>query len=401
MRSGGRGMTAGRERFSFQRAMVVTQISISLVLLVGALLFVRSFHNLMTFNPGMREEGITLAFIGFEKSNIPPNHLEEFERTLLEEVRAIPGVINAATTTHVPLIGGSWGHKITIGKMDGDASFTWASPEYFETMGIPLVAGHGFTATDTAQSQRIAIVNQTFVRHFLNGADPIGQTLRTHPEPNYPSTVYQIVGVMADSKYENVRDATPPFVIAPSAQFPGPGPGIAMMIRSGLPPEVIMDSVKRRLGEKHPEIVAFLGSFQTWIREGFLRERLMAMLSGFFGVLAALLGMLGLYGVISYLVTQRRNEIGIRIALGAPRGELIRMVMREAALLLAIGIAIGAALSLAAARTAQSLLFGLKSWDPPTLAAAVCLLLGVGALASFIPAQRASRLDPMSALRSD
>jgi putative ABC transport system permease protein len=132
-----------------------------------------------------------------------------------------------------------------------------------------------------------------------------------------------------------------------------------------------------------------------------LRERLMAMLSGFFGVLAALLGMLGLYGVISYLVTQRRNEIGIRIALGANRGEVVRMVMREAALLLAIGIAIGAALSLGAARAAQSLLFGVKSSDPLTLAAAVLLLLGIGALASFIPAHRASQLDPMSALRSD
>jgi predicted permease len=298
MKSGGRGMTAGRERFSFQRAMVVTQISISLVLLVGALLFVRSFHNLITFNPGMREEGISLAFIGFDKSNIPHDRIEEFKRQLVEEVRSIPGVLNAANTTHVPLIGGSWGHQITVGKMEGGANFTWASPEYFDTMGIPLLSGRGFNQDDTAMSQRVAVVNQTFVRRFLNGADPIGQTLRTHPEPGYPSTVYQIVGVMADSKYENLREEIPAFVIAPSSQFPAQGPGTAMMIRSNLPSAVIIDSVKHRLGEKHPEIVAFVGSFQTWIREGLLRERLMAMLSGFFGFLAALLGMLGLYGVI-------------------------------------------------------------------------------------------------------
>jgi predicted permease len=285
--------------------------------------------------------------------------------------------------------------------MDGGANFTWASPEYFDTMGIPLVTGRGFNQDDTAMSQRVAVVNQTFVRRFLNGADPIGQTLRTHPEPGYPSTVYQIVGVMADSKYQNLREEIPPFVIAPSSQFPDQGPGTAMMIRSNLPSAVILDSVKRRLGEKHPEMTPFVGSFQTWIREGLLRERLMAMLSGFFGFLAALLGMLGLYGVISYLVMQRRNEIGIRVALGASSGEVVRMVMREAGILLAIGVAVGAVLSLVAGRTAESLLFGLKSSDPPTLAAAIGLLAAIGALASFVPARRASRLDPMTALRSD
>jgi ABC-type antimicrobial peptide transport system permease subunit len=245
------------------------------------------------------------------------------------------------------------------------------------------------------------VVNQTFVRRFLNGADPIGQTLRTHPEPDYPSTVYQIVGVMADSKYQNLREETPAFVIAPSTQYPAIRPGTAMMIRSRLPPEVAVDSVKRSMGEKHPEIVVFAGSFQTWIREGLLRERLMAILSGFFGLLAALLGMLGLYGVISYLVMQRRNEIGIRIALGAGRGEVVRMVMREAALLLIVGVIIGAILSFFAGRTAESLLFGLKSSDPMTLAAAIGLLAAIGALASFIPARRASQVDPMTALRSD
>ena len=401
MKSGGRGMTAGRERFSFQRAMVVTQISVSLVLLVGALLFVRSFHNLMIFNPGMREEGVTIAFIGFEKSNIPHERMEDFKQRLLEDVRSLPGVLNAALTTHVPLIGGSWGHQITVGKMDGGANFTWASPSYFETMGIPLLNGRRFTETDTAASPRVAVVNQTFVSRFLKGADPIGQTLRTHPEPGYPSTVYQIVGVMADAKYESLRDQTPPFVIAPAAQFPADGPWTAIVIYSNLPPAAIANSVKQRMGEKHPEIVAQCEPFQTKIRDRLVREKLMAMLSGFFGLLAALLGMLGLYGVISYLVMQRRNEIGIRIALGASRGQVVSMVMREAAILLAIGVIVGAVLSLAAGRTAESLLFGLKSSDPVTLASAAGLLIAIAALASFIPARRAAQLDPMTALRSD
>jgi ABC-type antimicrobial peptide transport system permease subunit len=155
------------------------------------------------------------------------------------------------------------------------------------------------------------------------------------------------------------------------------------------------------LGEKHPDVIVYATSFQKKIQNGLLRERLMAMLSGFFGILAALLGMLGLYGVISYLVMQRRNEIGIRIALGASRGQVVRMVMREAGLMLAIGVTIGAVLSLAAGRAAESLLFGLKSSDPLTLVAAIGLLVAIGALASFVPARRASQLDPMIALRSD
>jgi predicted permease len=401
MKGGGRGLTAGRERFSYQRAMVVTQISISLVLLAGALLFVRSFHNLMTFNPGMREEGITLAFMGFDKSNVPHDRLEAFKRQLLEEVQSIPGVLNVATTTKVPLLGGDWGHQITIGKAEGFAMFTWASPGYLDTMGIPLLGGREFSPADTSTSQGAAVVNQTFVRRFLNGADPIGQTLRTHPEPSYPATAYQIVGVMADSKYDSLRGATPPFVIAPSTQFPDNRPGTAMMIHSNLPPAVIADSVKRRIGEKHPEIVTQCQVFQAQIRNGLVREPLMAMLSGFFGLLAALLGMLGLYGVISYLVMQRRNEIGIRVALGANRGQVVSMVMREAGLLLTLGVTIGTVLSLASGRAAESLLFGAKSNDPLTLAAAAGLLAAIGTVASFLPARRASKLDPTTALRCD
>jgi len=401
MKSGGRGLTAGRERFSIQRAMVVAQISISLVLLVGALLFVRSFHNLMTFNPGMREQGISVAFLGFQKSNIPRDRIEEFDRQLLEDVRATPGVLNAATTTNVPLTGSSWGHTISIGQVEGGSKFTWVSPRYFETMGIPLVGGRGFTQRDTGSSQRVAVVNQTFIRRFLNGANPIGQTLRTHPEPDYPSTIYQIVGVIPDTKYSSLRGEIPPMVFAPAAQFPNPRPWVAMMIQSNLPPAAAINSVKRRLAEKHPEIIAQFGTYQSQIRNGLLREKLMAMLSGFFGLLAALLAMAGLYGVISYVTTVRRNEIGIRLALGANRAQVVGMVMREAGVLLIVGVAIGTLLALAAGRGASSLLFELKSYDPLTLAAAILLLAFIGALASFLPARRASKLDPMAALHCD
>jgi len=368
---------------------------------VSALLLVRSFYNLMTFDPGMREQGITIAYLGFEKSNVRRERIQEFERQLLDDVRLTPGVLDASITTQVPLTGGSWTLGMTVGRVEGASKFTWVSTKYFDTMGIRLLGGRDFNDNDTGASQRVAVVNQTFVRVLLHGANPIGQTLRTHPEPGYPSTIYEIVGVIPDTKYESLRTDTPPMALAPLSQFPDPQPFTAMLIRSNLPPAVAINSLKRRIAEGHPEIVAQFRVFQKQIRDGFVRERLMALLSAFFALLAALLGIIGLYGVMSYTVSRRGNEIGIRIALGANRSQVLGMVMREAGMLLLIGIVIGTALALAAARAAESLLFGLKPHDPFTLFAAAGLMTVIGAVASFVPAIRASRLDPMAALRCD
>jgi len=401
MKAGGRGMTAGRERFSLQRLMVVTQIAVSLVLLVAALLFVRSFRNLTTFDPGMREGGITTAFLGYWQSNLPPQRWAEFQRELLDEVRATPGVLDAASTTNAPLTGGSWEHGVRIGPVEGNSKFTWVSPGYFNTMGIPVVRGRGFNQNDTAASTRVAVVNQTFVRKLLRGADPIGQTLRTGQEPNYPSSVYEIVGVIPDTQYNDLRGETPPMTFAPASQFPAQGPWTVLMIHSNTPSAAISATIKRKLAATHPGVIMEFGDFQKEIRDQLTPERLMAILSGSFGILAAVLAMVGLYGVISFLVARRRNEIGIRLALGAERGQVVAMVMREAGRLLAIGVGTGVALSLVAGRGAQSLLFGLKPYDPVTLFAAAVLLALIAAAASFLPARRASRLDPMAALRDE
>jgi FtsX-like permease family len=249
---------------------------------------------------------------------------------------------------------------------------------------------------DCLTSPRVAVVNQTFVRRFLGSANPIGQTLRTSPEPQYPATVYQIVGVIPDTKYNDIRAGTPPMAFAPSSQFPAEGPWVAMMIYAHASPEA---AIKRKLAANHPEIGSIFSDFQSDVADGLKRERLLAILSGFFGALAAVLAMIGLYGVMSYMIARRRNEIGIRVALGANRGRVISMVMREAATLLLVGTAAGMLLSLAAGRGAQSLLFGLKPYDPLTLAASLLLLLFVAAGASLLPAWRAAKVDPMVALR--
>jgi predicted permease len=400
MRTGGRGLTTGRDRFSMQRLMVVTQIAVSLVLLCGALLFVRSFQNLMTFDPGMRQKGISIAFVGMPGS-MPKERLEGFHRELLEEVAAVPGVRSAGSTTNVPLFGSSWGHGIDIRGVRGGAMFTWVSPGYFETMGIPLISGRGFDQRDTASSKRVAIVNEAFVRRFCDQANPLGQVLRTGVEPGYPSTLYEIVGVIPDTRYSGLRDNMPPSVFAPGLQFPQLGPWAALMIHADTPHATTVQAVNARLSQKFPELVIESQDFRARIQDGLVRERLMAVLSGIFGVVAVILAAVGLYGMVSYLVVRRRNEIGIRAALGARKEQLVLMVMRQSTHMLLPGLSIGVALYLAAARAASTLLFGIKPYDLTTLVAATVLLAGIAAAASFLPARRAASVDPMIALRHD
>jgi len=279
--------------------------------------------------------------------------------------------------------------------------FTWVSPGYFGTMGIPLLRGRDFNQNDTRTSPPVAVVNQTFVRDFLGGADPIGKTVRTRAEPNYPSTLYEIVGVIPDTKYNDLRGERPAMAFVPALQFPEPGPWAVMMIHSKADPASTMAGIRRTIAKSHPEILFEYQVFQRLLRDGMVRERLMAMLSGFFGLLAVLLAAVGLYGVISYVVARRRNEIGIRMALGAQRGQVVGMVMREAAWLLVIGLVIGTVSWLIVGHTAGSLLFELKAHDPLTVAGAAALLAVIAALASLLPARRASQLDPMVALRLD
>jgi len=383
-----------------QRVMIVTQIAVSLMLLVGALLFVRSFRKLTTFDPGMREASITVAMLGFPEPKLSPSQNQTFSNQLLQEVRSIPGTLDAATTTNIPLLGDSWEHGIHIGSVDNSSKFTWVSPGYFQTMGIPLIIDRDFSQSDTSKSPRVAVVNQTFVRRFLGDAHPIGMTLRTVEEPKYPSAVYQIVGVIEDTKYSDLRSETPPMTFAPATQYPDPGPWTIMMIHSNRDSAEVISTLKRKIAEKHPEVVTMPADFQTWIRDGMVRERLMAMLSGFFGLLAVLLAMVGLFGVVSYMMAQRRNEIGIRMALGASSRQVIGMVLRETLRVVVIGISIGTALSLVAGRGASSLLFELKPYDPLTLAAAAPLLVVIANLATIWPARRAIKLDPMTALRN-
>lgn len=399
LRSGSRGLTSGRERFSFQRALVILQIAVSLVLLVGALLFVRSFRNLATLDPGFREKNILVAFINLAPLRFA--RVEQYQPTaddLLQQIRSIPQVESAATSTHV-LLNGSWTLGIHVRDLETWSKFTWVSPGYFETMQIPLLAGRDFDDRDTPTSPRVAIVNDVFVRKYLGGANPIGMTMRTVEEPDYPSEVYEIVGVVKGTKYSTLRDEIPPECFGVASQFPPGETWMSVFIRSSASPAMVISALKEKVSRVSPEIHAQVSVFQKDIENGLIPERMMATLSGFFGALAALLTTIGLYGVISYIVVMRRNEIGIRMALGASRGNVVGIVLRQTLTLLAVGVTVGVVLALATTRSAGSLLFGLRPNDPFTFAGASLLLIGVALTASFIPAQRASRVDPMVALR--
>ncbi|HXA07124.1 MAG TPA: ABC transporter permease [Bryobacteraceae bacterium] len=401
IKAAGRGLTTAREGFSFQRVLVVVQISVSLVLVVGALLFVQSFRNLMTVDLGFREKGILLAFFDMSRLRLPTGQIKTFKRELLDDIRSIPQVQAAATTTNVLIGGGMFSLGIRAGAVDDWSRFAWVSPRYLETLQIPLLAGRDFNAGDTETSPKVALVNQTFVHRFFANTDPIGKTFRTSPEPDYPETEYQIVGVIKDTKYFNLRGENPAMSYAPASQDPATWPSSVMYMRSSMPLGPLGAAIGRRLGESHPQMGTQFRAFQTHIEEGLIRERLMAALSSFFGALAALLATIGLYGVMAYMMVRRRNEIGIRVALGASRPQIVGLVMKEAALLLVIGVAAGVAGSLVFARTAATLLFGLTARDPLTFLAAAVLLAAAAALGSYLPAQRASRLDPMTALRDE
>ena len=402
LKSGGRGMTAGRARFGLRRLLVTLQVALSLVLLVGSLLFVRSLRNLFTVDAGFQQEGILIATLDLTHVNLPPERRTGFKRNLLERVRAIPGVASAADAFLVPIGGMSSNDEVLGDTPEQKKGVTWinyVSPGYFVTLQTPLLSGRDFNDSDTAASPKVAIVSQAFVRKFLNGASPLGKTFRIWQPSGHPVPFYEIVGVVKDSKYQDMHEEIGPISFFPIAQREKPDLSDQIIVRSGAALPGLITSLKGVIADVNPAIDVDFKAFKTQIRESLLQDQLMASLSGFFGFLAALLAAIGLYGVFSYAVVQRTNEIGIRMALGAQRADVVRMIMREAGVVLLLGLVAGVGIALASAQLAASLLFGLKPRDPLTLILAVVTLSAVAALASYVPAYRASRLDPMVALR--
>jgi putative ABC transport system permease protein len=404
MRAAGRNATMTRERLSLRRALVVTQVALSLVLLTGALLFVRSFRNLITRDPGFKAEGILAIDVDLRKASVLKDNRLKVYRGLVEKFSAIPGVLSAAQVDSTPVSGESWDQNVGIGGEVAATShkkawFNHVSPNYFHTMGTRLLAGRDFDDHDRLGAKKVVIVNEQFTSKYLPGRNPLGQTFRMDADAGKPEPTFEIVGVVQNTKYEALREDFRPIGFFPIAQNDDIPSGTTFVLHVAGPPASVARSVKASVAQVSPLAGLEIHSFSTQLADSLLRERLMATLSAGLGLLAALLATLGLYGVIAYMVARRRKEIGIRMALGSDRGQVVGLVLREAAVLLAIGLSVGVAISLWAGRLAESMLFGVKSRDLLSLSMACALLGAIALLASYLPARRAAAADPMTALR--
>lgn len=405
MKSAGRGVTADRQRFSLRRALVISQVALSLVLLVGAFLFVGSLRNLLTLNAGFSQNHLLVVEIDASRVRMAAAARSVLYRNLLADVQNTSGVEQAASARIVPVSGSGWNDVVEMsGQPTKQRMIPWfnrVSTGYFRAMGTPFLAGRDFDEHDTVSAPQVAIVNEEFCNKFLGKTNPIGKEFRILAGPGQPQPVYQIVGLVKNSKYRVLREAFEPLVFVAQNQDKEAGQGISLLVRSGVSLSSLLPALKKTILGQNAGLSFEFRPLETQIMESLLRERLMATLSGFFGVLAAVLATVGLYGVISYMVARRRSEIGIRIALGANRVEIIALVTKEAIFLIAAGLIIGTVLAIAVARTAASMLYGLQPTDPATVTGAILSLAFVAMLASVFPAFRAARIEPMIALRDE
>jgi putative ABC transport system permease protein len=404
MKSGSRGMTVGRDRLLLRRGFVIMQMAFSLVLVVVALLFVRTFTILANVSPGFDQNHILVAGLDFSGLNLPPEKHLAYKLRLMERLRAIPGVTSAADTAIVPLSGNGWNEFIDlpdIGVQRKLVDFNAVTPGYFKTMAIPMLAGRDFSATDTPNSPGVAIVNQAFARTLLRDPRSLQGTIAIRQDAGKPDKLYRIVGVVGNTKYYGLREQVGPLAYLDDNQNADQDEGMSVMIHSDEGLQSLMAAVKDAVAKESPEIDIDFTVLRTSIRETLGREQLMATLSGFYGALAAILAIIGLYGIMAYAVARRKGEIGIRMALGATRSRILTMVVREALLLLGIGLAFGVVLVILAGRAVQSLLFGLKATDPATMACATAGMAIVALAASLIPARRAATVQPVEILREE
>jgi predicted permease len=403
LKTAGRAVTASRDALALRRALVVSQVAFSLVLLVGALLFSRTLANVLSVDAGFKPSGVLVANLDLSRAAVPAAR-EALRGEVIDRIRAVGGVTSAAEVGIVPFTGSMSNRVWTQGAEANhglESKFSQIGPGYLQTMSMNLLRGRDFDSRDSARSPNVAIVNQTLARQLGFGDQAVGRRFHREATPSKPEQSFEIVGLVADSKYGSLREAFAPIAFLPTSQSQPPDFYVQLVLRSAAPLSDLTPRVRSAVVLANPAIGVDFRSFETIVREGLLRERLMATLSGFFGVLATLIAALGLYGVMAYSVARRTHEIGIRMALGANRTEVVGLVLREAMALLAAGLTLGTGLALAAGRTAESMLYGLRAHDSATIALAVTLLAAVTGAAAYLPSRRAATLDPMTALREE
>jgi predicted permease len=390
------GVVHGTARSPFQKGLVVFQVGVSLVVVLGAMLFIRSLGALLAIDTGFTRKNVLVASIDLVSAGD-----DNAYGRLLEALRATPGVVSAAVAWSAPL-GTSTGWLVYIPsyvpKPDEPRTTPWVdgvSPGYFKTMGMPIVLGRDFDDRDVASKANVMIVNETFARHYFGADNPVGRHIGLAPG------VFdvEIVGVAKDGKYTGLREQPVRMMYVPHRERVGSSQ-MTVLVRTAGDPLAFAPTLRRiAAAGGRQAMVHDVATAQDQVDRSLLRERLVATVSGLFGALALLLAAIGLYGVLSFGIAQRTREFGIRIAIGAEAGSILRMVLREAGWVLSLGIVGGLVVAWRLGRIVSSLLYGVQPGDLASLGMAVGVLVAAGTLAAWIPARRASRIDPIRALR--
>ncbi|MGE3273957.1 MAG: ABC transporter permease [Vicinamibacterales bacterium] len=403
LRDHSRGVIGGG-RLGLVHGLVALQVALSFVLVFGAGLFVRTFASLTTQDMGFDASRVLIATVDLRRAQAEsPDLPARFER-LRDALLAVPGVESSAVSVVTPVSRNTWNDLITVPGYDApeDDRIAWynrVTPGYFRTYGTPVLTGRDIGAGDRLGAPNVVLVNETFAGKFFGGASPLGKTFTIGTGER--AREVQIVGLVADAKYDSLREPAQPTMYAAWAQYDEGLPRARISVRTRMAPETMRAAVVEALAREDPAAVISLKAFADDLAADVTQERAVALLSGFFGLLALLLAAVGLYGVMSYSVVRRRNEIGIRIALGANPGRLLRQVLAQVALITVIGLGTGVAVALGAGRVVESLLFGLGATDWSTVALAGVALAGAAVLAGYLPARRAAGVDPMQALREE
>jgi predicted permease len=392
----GRSVSPGR--LGAGRMLIAAQIALGFLLVAGAGLLLRTFWNLLHEEPGFDRSNVLLMSLDIRSSDIAKEQREDFYARLLERLRGLPGVRSASRSEVTPISGSTWQFSIQVEGYEGGAANVHVnpvSPGYFATMGTPLVAGRDFNEQDRPGAPRGCVINETLARRFFAGRNPIGRVIRNKDK------AYEIVGIVRDAKYRNLRDAVPPTFYPNIVQDDRKALFASFQLRTATAPGIATAACREAVAALDKDAVIEFRIFESQVNESLQREKMLALLSGFFGALALLLAGVGIYGVMAYRVNQRRHEIGIRMALGAEPSRILAAVLGEAGLLVAAGLVAGAAGVLYLTRFLEKMLFGVKPNDPATLAGAGAVLCAAALAAAYLPARRAASIDPMRVLREE
>lgn len=402
LRSTGRSLTQDRGKNRVRRFLVVSQVALSLLLLCGSFLLLKSLRYLRTHNPGFAREGILVASVEYGKPELTSKQQAALAASLVDQLRMLPGGAKASAVAILPLSGQGMNDMVATGFATGAKEvLTFQNvvlPGYFDAMGTRLLAGRDFTPSDLSGQPRTVIVNQAFVDKHLGGGNAIGKTVASL---RLGGRRLEIAGVVENARYLSLGENTTPQLYLPASTDGGGSFPRRFLVRSTLPEEHLIPEVRRVIQTVRPQSTIDFSIFASRIEDSILRERMLAMLTLIFSTLATLVAVIGLYGVVAYMVERRRSEFGIRLSLGAQPKAILKLVLRESLGLTAIGTAVGLGLTLTIATPLRAVLRGVEPHDPAMISLAVCVLVFVALVASYLPASGAARTDPMSALREE